>query len=133
MSTPENINNVFDKIEKDCYFEIEPIRKTKEDKKFLISKISELLTADDMYTSDVNLSEESIEIIFRVNKSETVSFEDLISVYEITDNIESDFRDNVNVNLAAPSRSSKSLKDALLTYRELDLKITSIYIYFRNC
>ena len=133
MATQENINTVFDKIENDYYFEIEPIRKAKEDKKLLISKISELLTADDMYTRDVNLSGGSIEITFRVNKSETVSYVDLISVYEITDNIESDFRDNVKVNLAAPSRSSKSLKDALLTYRELDLKITSIYIYFRNC
>jgi len=133
MTTQENINTVFDKIENDYYFVIEPIRQAKDDKKLLISKISELLTADDMYTRDVNLSGGSIEITFRVNKSETVSYDDLISVYEIIDDIESDFRDNVKVNLAAPSRSSKSLKDALLTYRKLDLKIASIYIYFRNC
>ena len=123
-----NINTVFKNIEEDYSFEIEPIRKLKEDKKDLIKKITELLTVDNNFTMDIPLFDD--DIVFHKNKSEKVSYEDLISIFEICNNIDCDMHLAVKIVLASLSRSI-TLKSALLTYRELDLKIVSVRVNYR--
>jgi hypothetical protein len=83
MTTQENVIKV---IENSYKTKIESLSNSKDTKKVLVSKISELLTADNKFAMEVSKHRNQV-LIFRTNKCERLSYHDLKSIIEICKHI----------------------------------------------
>ena len=128
METQENINTIFEKMDNKYKTKIESLRDSKETKKVLVSKISEFLTADNKFSSE--LSKIKRELIFKTNGYDFLSFRELKTIIEICDSINGLMHYAVEFRVKKVNNmvTLKSISDYSETEFNRDLKIVSVHI-----
>ena len=134
MTTQENVNAVFEKMKNKYKTKIASITNTKETKQVLISKISELLTADNKFSSE--LSNIKSELIFKTNGYDFLSFRELKTIIKICESINGLMHYAVEFKISGRRSGIMTLKN-VSEYSETEfnreLKIVSVHIDYSIC